>query len=147
MDNVCYRKLSVIQTIRIEERRVRVHVCFDLHPKKWLTREPNCILRIKIHSGGKATHSDHMYEDESNLLTAALKYSDDHIKTLKDLYKEVPRNRRNGTPVTILGAICKLLINDYFLEKPYVQPKRSDLSFNQLQTEFLWTDYHRNQIS
>ena len=88
-----------------------------------------------------------MYEDESNLLTLTLKYSDDHIKTLKDLYKEVPRNRRNGTPVTILGAICKLLINDYFLEKPYVQPKRSDLSFNQLQTEFLWTDYHRNQIS
>ena len=147
MENICYRKLSVIQTIRIEERRIRVHVCFDLHPKKWLIKEPNCILRVKIHSGGKLTHSDHMYEDESNLLTLTLKYSDDHIKTLKDLYKEVPRNRRNGTPVTILGAICKLLINDYFLEKPYVQPKRSDLSFNQLQTEFLWTDYRRNQIS
>ena len=87
MENICYRKLSIIQTIRIEERRVRVHVCFDLHPKKWLIKEPNCILRIKIHSGGKLTHSDHMYEDESNLLTSTLKYSNDHIKTLNDLYK------------------------------------------------------------
>ena len=147
MENICYRKLSIIQTIRIEERRVRVHVCFDMHPKKWMKREPNCILRIKIHAGGKLTHSDHMYEDESNLLTSTLKYSSDHIKTLKDLYKEVPMNRRKGTPVTILGAICKLLINDYFLEKPYVQQTRSDYSFDQLQAQFLWADYNRNQFS
>ena len=147
MENICYRKLSIIQTIRIEERRVRVHVCFDMHPKKWMKREPNCILRIKIHAGGKLTHSDHMYEDESNLLTSTLKYSNDHIKTLKDLYKEVPMNRRKGTPVTILGAICKLLINDYFLEKPYAQQTRSDLSFDQLQAQFLWADYNRNQFS
>ena len=93
------------------------------------------------------TDADHHFEDESNLLTSTLKSSEDHIKTLKDLYKEVPRNRRNGTPVTILGAICKLLINDYFLEKPYDQQARSDYSFDQLQTQFLWTDYHRSQIS
>ena len=146
MTDICYRKLSVIQTIRIDERSVRVHVFFDLHPKRWIKREPNCILRVKIHSGGKATHSDHHFEDESNLLTSTLKSSEDHIKTLKDLYKEVPRNRRNGKPVTVLGAICKLLINDYFLEKSYEQKTspRSNDSFDSLQAQQLWADYHRD---